>query len=119
MGEFGNYSKRLADAGAGVHRRQCHGYSETEWSGWPAFQVIKDSLTLGLHALTLTDITKNAAYGVDIGSLVLESIIPQHKEEQESKQMLKTNSLRESMLHGCRWCQANPRIHHFRGERQH
>lgn len=22
--------------------------------------------------------------------------------------MLKTNSLRESMLHGCRWCQANP-----------
>ncbi|WP_252497056.1 hypothetical protein, partial [Escherichia coli] len=27
---------------------------------------------LGLNALTLTDITKNAAYGVDIGSLVLE-----------------------------------------------
>ncbi|VEA82917.1 Phage tail completion protein R [Escherichia coli] len=22
--------------------------------------------------------------------------------------MFKTNSLRESMLHGCRWCQANP-----------
>lgn len=22
--------------------------------------------------------------------------------------MLKTNSLRESMLHGCRWCRANP-----------
>ncbi|EMS7741093.1 hypothetical protein WAP97_005220, partial [Escherichia coli] len=31
----------------------------------PAFQVIKDSLTLGLNALTLTDVTKNAAYGVD------------------------------------------------------
>ncbi|HGV3234444.1 TPA: hypothetical protein ACNCLR_004865, partial [Escherichia coli] len=25
-----------------------------------------------LNALTLTDITKNATYGVDIGSLVLE-----------------------------------------------
>ncbi|MCM4460742.1 hypothetical protein MMR71_28190, partial [Escherichia coli] len=31
----------------------------------PAFQVIKDSLTLGLNALTLTDVTKNAAYGVE------------------------------------------------------
>ncbi|WP_150373242.1 hypothetical protein, partial [Escherichia coli] len=38
----------------------------------PAFQVIKDSLTLGLNALTLTDVTKNAAYGVEIESLVLE-----------------------------------------------
>ncbi|MDO1767456.1 hypothetical protein Q2354_26335, partial [Escherichia coli] len=38
----------------------------------PAFQVIKDSLTLGLNALTLTDITKNAAYGVEIESLEVE-----------------------------------------------
>ncbi|MGT3941532.1 phage tail protein, partial [Escherichia coli] len=22
--------------------------------------------------------------------------------------MLKTNSLRKGMIHGCRWCQANP-----------
>lgn len=36
----------------------------------PAFQVIKDSLTLELNALT--DVTKNAAYGVEIESLVLE-----------------------------------------------
>ncbi len=42
----------------------------------PAFQVIKDSLTLGLNALTLTDITKNAAYGVEIESLVLEINAP-------------------------------------------
>ncbi|OJF18850.1 hypothetical protein AP219_27540, partial [Escherichia coli] len=38
----------------------------------PAFQVIKDSLTLGLNALTLTDVTKNAAYGVEIESLLLK-----------------------------------------------
>ncbi|ROJ06006.1 hypothetical protein BFD17_24070 [Escherichia coli] len=42
----------------------------------PAFQVIKDSLTLGLNALTLTDITKNATYGVEIESLVLEINAP-------------------------------------------
>ncbi|WP_199904274.1 hypothetical protein, partial [Escherichia coli] len=44
----------------------------------PAFQVIKDSLTLGLNALTLTltDVTKNAAYGVEIESLVLEINAP-------------------------------------------
>ncbi|MCV9269620.1 9-O-acetyl-N-acetylneuraminic acid deacetylase, partial [Escherichia coli] len=40
----------------------------------PAFQVIKDSLTLGLNALT--DVTKNAAYGVEIESLVLEINAP-------------------------------------------
>ncbi|EOJ3498343.1 hypothetical protein ACM1A0_004734, partial [Escherichia coli] len=33
-------------------------------------------LTLGLNALTLTDITKNAAYGVEIESLVLEINAP-------------------------------------------
>ncbi|MGC9887204.1 hypothetical protein P4I46_21510, partial [Escherichia coli] len=42
----------------------------------PAFQVIKDSLTLGLNVLTLTDVTKNAAYGVEIESLVLEINAP-------------------------------------------
>ncbi|EJZ2143854.1 hypothetical protein OFI49_004500, partial [Escherichia coli] len=42
----------------------------------PAFQVIKDSLTVGLNALTLTDITKNATYGVEIESLVLEINAP-------------------------------------------
>ncbi|MCW7359090.1 hypothetical protein OHD47_03300 [Escherichia coli] len=42
----------------------------------PAFQVIKDSLTLGLNALTLTDVTKNAAYGVEIESLMLEINAP-------------------------------------------
>ncbi|NYY58249.1 hypothetical protein C6555_26670 [Escherichia coli] len=41
----------------------------------PAFQVIKDSLTLGLNALTLTDVTKNAAYGV-VESLMLEINAP-------------------------------------------
>uniref|UniRef100_UPI000E2FAA6E hypothetical protein n=1 Tax=Escherichia coli TaxID=562 RepID=UPI000E2FAA6E len=38
----------------------------------PAFQAIKDGLAVGLNALTLTDITKNATYGVEIESLVLE-----------------------------------------------
>lgn len=38
--------------------------------------LIKDSLTLGLNALTLTDVTKNAAYGVEIESLVLEINAP-------------------------------------------
>ncbi|EOT2807717.1 hypothetical protein ACLB2S_005149, partial [Escherichia coli] len=38
--------------------------------------VIKDSLTLGLNVLTLTDVTKNAAYGVEIESLVLEINAP-------------------------------------------
>ncbi|MFC2789240.1 hypothetical protein ACYHII_17255 [Escherichia coli] len=32
----------------------------------PAFQTIKDGLAVGLNALTLTDITKNATYGVEI-----------------------------------------------------
>ncbi|MDI0608767.1 hypothetical protein NEO52_20670, partial [Escherichia coli] len=46
------------------------------------FQVIKDSLTLGLNALTLTDVTKNAAYGVEIESLVLE-INAQHNKKSQ------------------------------------
>ncbi|MCZ7519514.1 hypothetical protein O7747_23255, partial [Escherichia albertii] len=37
-----------------------------------SFQVIKDSLTLGLNALTLTDVTKSATYGVEIERLVLK-----------------------------------------------
>ncbi|EFK0565696.1 TPA: hypothetical protein ACGBHW_002423 [Escherichia coli] len=41
-----------------------------------AFLVIKDSLTPGLNALTLTDVTKSAAYGVEIESLVLEINAP-------------------------------------------
>ncbi|EFE9868541.1 hypothetical protein GA062_20755 [Escherichia coli] len=39
-------------------------------------QVIKDSLTLRLNVLMLTDVTKNAAYGVEIESLVLEINTP-------------------------------------------
>ena len=43
----------------------------------PAFQAIKDGLAVGLNALTLTDITKNATpYGVEIESLVLEINAP-------------------------------------------
>ncbi|EHX2160750.1 hypothetical protein [Escherichia coli] len=42
----------------------------------PAFQAIKDSLAVGLNALTLTDITKNATYDVEIESLVLEINAP-------------------------------------------
>ncbi|ENA6563853.1 hypothetical protein ABGE29_004636 [Escherichia coli] len=41
-----------------------------------ALQVIKDSLTLKLNVLMLTDVTKNAAYGVEIESLVLEINAP-------------------------------------------
>ncbi len=85
------------------------GYSETEWSGWPGIPGHKRQLTLGLNALTLTDITKNAAYGSISAAWCWKSIIPQHKEEQEAKQMLKTNSLRESMLHGCRCARLIPR----------
>ncbi|WP_168703817.1 hypothetical protein, partial [Escherichia coli] len=39
-----------------------------EWSGWPGIP--------GYNALTLTDVTKNAAYGVEIESLVLEINAP-------------------------------------------
>ncbi|WP_167590822.1 hypothetical protein, partial [Escherichia coli] len=42
----------------------------------PALKVKKDSLTLGRNALTLTDVTKKAAYGVEIESLVLEINAP-------------------------------------------
>ncbi|WP_244513347.1 hypothetical protein, partial [Escherichia coli] len=38
--------------------------------------VIKDSRTLGRNALTLTDVTKNAADGVDIESLMLGKKAP-------------------------------------------
>ncbi|EOA6697461.1 hypothetical protein ACYB3L_004782, partial [Escherichia coli] len=41
-----------------------------------SLQVIKDSLTLRLNVLMLTDVTKNAAYGVEIESLVLEINTP-------------------------------------------
>jgi len=76
LGEFGNYSndwqtlELVFTAGSATVTPKLNGVAG------PAFQVIKDSLTLGLNALTLTDITKNAAYGVDIGSLVLEINAP-------------------------------------------
>lgn len=72
LGEFGNYSndwqtlELVFTAGSATVTPKLNGVAG------PAFQVIKDSLTLGLNALTLTDITKNAAYGVEIESLVLE-----------------------------------------------
>ncbi|MGS2372473.1 hypothetical protein F1363_001115 [Escherichia coli] len=50
--------------------------SDTTSSYWPAFRAIKDGLAVGLNALTLTDITKNATYGVEIESLVLEINAP-------------------------------------------
>ncbi|HDS6636413.1 TPA: hypothetical protein QHU98_005295, partial [Escherichia coli] len=46
---------------------------------WSLMHPVDDAvslLTLGLNALTLTDITKNAAYGVEIESLVLEINAP-------------------------------------------
>ncbi|HHU8125419.1 TPA: hypothetical protein ACULEF_004714 [Escherichia coli] len=42
----------------------------------PVFQAIKDSLAVGLNALTLMDITKNVTYGVEIESLALEINAP-------------------------------------------
>ena len=72
LGEFGNYSndwqtlELVFTAGSATVTPKLNGVA-----GSP-FQIIRDGLTLGLNALTLTDITKNAAYGVDIGSLVLE-----------------------------------------------
>ncbi|MGK3384781.1 hypothetical protein, partial [Escherichia coli] len=48
-------------------------------SGFPVMHQIHSAvsgLTLGLNALTLTDVTKNAAYGVEIESLVLEINAP-------------------------------------------
>ncbi|MCR6678846.1 9-O-acetyl-N-acetylneuraminic acid deacetylase, partial [Escherichia marmotae] len=76
FGEFGNYSndwqtlELVFTAGSATVTPKLNGVAG------PAFQVIKDSLTLGLNALTLTDITKNAAYGVEIESLVLEINAP-------------------------------------------
>ena len=76
LGEFGNYSndwqtlELVFTAGSATVTPKLNGVAG------PAFQVIKDSLTLGLNALTLTDITKNATYGVEIESLVLEINAP-------------------------------------------
>ncbi|EEU1713962.1 sialate O-acetylesterase, partial [Escherichia coli] len=76
LGEFGGYSndwqtlELVFTAGSATVTPKLNGVAG------PAFQVIKDSLTLGLNALTLTDVTKNAAYGVEIESLVLEINAP-------------------------------------------
>ncbi|EFK5638489.1 TPA: 9-O-acetyl-N-acetylneuraminic acid deacetylase, partial [Escherichia coli] len=76
LGEFGDYGndwqtlELVFTAGSATVTPKLNGVAG------PAFQVIKDSLTLGLNALTLTDITKNAAYGVEIESLVLEINAP-------------------------------------------
>ncbi|WP_150378295.1 DUF6645 domain-containing protein, partial [Escherichia coli] len=64
LGEFGDYGndwqtlELVFTAGSATVTPKLNGVAG------PAFQVIKDSLTLGLNALTLTDVTKNAAYGV-------------------------------------------------------
>ncbi|WP_407232695.1 hypothetical protein [Escherichia coli] len=50
--------------------------SDTTSSYWPGIPAIKDGLAVGLNALTLTDITKNATYGVEMESLVLEINAP-------------------------------------------
>uniref|UniRef100_UPI00352F6FCA DUF6645 domain-containing protein n=52 Tax=Escherichia TaxID=561 RepID=UPI00352F6FCA len=69
LGEFGDYGndwqtlELVFTAGSATVTPKLNGVAG------PAFQVIKDSLTLGLNALTLTDVTKNAAYGVEIESL--------------------------------------------------
>ncbi len=76
LGEFGNYSndwqtlELVFTAGSATVTPKLNGVAG------PAFQAIKDSLAVGLNALTLTDITKNAAYGVEIESLVLEINAP-------------------------------------------
>ncbi|EFC7612763.1 DUF1737 domain-containing protein [Escherichia albertii] len=76
LGEFGGYSndwqtlELVFTAGSATVTPKLNGVAG------PAFQVIKDSLTLGLNALTLTDVTKNAAYGVEIESLMLEINAP-------------------------------------------
>ncbi|EFJ1799765.1 hypothetical protein HIJ22_001369 [Escherichia coli] len=76
LGEFGDYGndwqtlELVFTAGSATVTPKLNGVAG------PAFQVIKDSLTLGLNALTLTDVTKNAAYGVEIESLMLEINAP-------------------------------------------
>lgn len=76
LGEFGDYGndwqtlELVFTAGSATVTPKLNGVAG------PAFQVIKDGLTLGLNALTLTDVTKNAAYGVEIESLVLEINAP-------------------------------------------
>ncbi|HHC4965009.1 TPA: DUF6645 domain-containing protein [Escherichia albertii] len=72
LGEFGNYSndwqtlELVFTAGSDTVTPKLNGVAGS------SFQVIKDSLTLGLNALTLTDVTKSATYGVEIESLVLK-----------------------------------------------
>nr|WP_250115050.1 DUF6645 domain-containing protein [Escherichia coli] len=72
LGEFGNYSndwqtlELVFTAGSATVTPKLNGVAG------PAFPGHKRQSDTGLNALTLTDITKNAAYGVDIGSLVLE-----------------------------------------------
>ena len=54
--------------------------TEPDWyyssSYWPGIPGHKDSLAVGLNALTLMDITKNVTYGVEIESLALEINAP-------------------------------------------
>lgn len=72
LGEFGDYGndwqtlELVFTSGSATVTPKLNGVAGS------AFQVIKDSLTLGLNALTLTDITKGATYGVEIESLTLE-----------------------------------------------
>ncbi|MGD2461929.1 DUF6645 domain-containing protein, partial [Escherichia coli] len=72
LGEFGNYSNDWQTLELVFTASSATVTPKLNGVAGPAFQVIKDSLTLGLNALTLTDITKNATYGVEIESLVLE-----------------------------------------------
>ena len=76
LGEFGNYSNDWQTLELVFTASSATVTPKLNGVAGPAFQVIKDSLTLGLNALTLTDITKNAAYGVEIESLVLEINAP-------------------------------------------
>ena len=64
----------LEQAGTIIIKNLVIAYPHTD--GKERKAIIKDSLTLGLNALTLTDVTKNAAYGVEIESLVLEINAP-------------------------------------------
>ncbi|WP_182915555.1 hypothetical protein [Escherichia coli] len=50
--------------------------SDTTSSYWPGIPGHKRRSGSGLNALTLTDITKNATYGVEMESLVLEINAP-------------------------------------------
>ena len=76
LGEFGNYSNDWQTLELVFTASSATVTPKLNGVAGPAFQVIKDSLTVGLNALTLTDITKNATYGVEIESLVLEINAP-------------------------------------------